>query len=226
MAVASKSVSAIVERIVYGYVRRIESESSVTIPLDIKHIVVWFAMIEFISMARTDHFKIENNGMTVTNIKQCDYKNHTIICNQSIDSTMGGIFKWKFEIKMNEKATSSSIYFGFTTEKFDKLDKDFKQNWNSYAINNKGVMWRGRVLNIKYQNDIRYTFNNGDVVTLILNTMNKHTSIQVNDKKEQMIHQNVRKAKRFKIKMVIQLKNVGDSVTLLKYSERMAVNTV
>ena len=217
-------INPIVERLIFGYLRRIESSHGIVVPLEIKYIFAQYAILEFISIARFDHFEITNNALTVKNIKDCDFKDHTIICNEWVDSMVNGIYKWTFKIRLKNNIQNvdnnlSRVFLGFITSTFDKSDKDFKQKWNSFAIGNKGTTWRGGILNIKYQNDVRYMFNDGDKVTLILDTMDKDICLQINQLPQQkQIHKNIKKAKNLKHKLVIQLKYKGDHVTLLKYS--------
>ena len=112
--------------------RRIESSHGIVVPLEIKYIFAQYAILEFISIARFDHFEITNNALTVGNVKDFDFKDSSIICNERVASMINGIYKWTFQINLRNNIQNvddnlSIVFLGFITSTFDKSDTDFKQ---------------------------------------------------------------------------------------------------
>ena len=201
---------------VFGFVRHIEQSSNIgNIPIAIYYLcLAFYYHLRFV--ARKDRFKISHDGLTITNINTCSFKDHTIFLNQCINSQSSKIIKWKFKIN---QTGGYRIYFGLVSKISQKsLISDFTniQNCPNYAVSNDngrfidGTEYEGPPLN-----DYKYT--TGDQITYTLNLKNQTFSCQINHASDIICFNYIECDKNIDYTLVLQLSKEGDSVSLLDF---------
>ena len=94
MSLLNKNIDERSKNIVFGYIHEIEQLFKLEIPPLVVHLcLVFYFMDEFFAKVRDDFFKLSQNKLKVRNIHECGF-DHTIFCNQWIESTSKCIVKW------------------------------------------------------------------------------------------------------------------------------------
>eukprot|EP01084_Bolivina_argentea_P167324 290415_1 len=224
---SSKQSSKRTKLIVFGYIHEHEAAESINnIPLLISYMCLSYCphdmhVIEFFSKARNDYFEISKDKLTVTNIgKHCHKSIHTIYCNKSIDSTSNIIVKWKFYIKKFD--SSYKLYFALTSinenEKEGFCLKSVMQNKPYYEVDSNGYKYSDN----KVCGTCFNLISSGDTVELTLDLTNLFHgifSMQINNRKQLVLFDDIKTGKNIKYKMALQLHPANSSVTLKSYDE-------
>ena len=118
--------------VVFGYLRL----QNLNIPKEITLICLKYynENIEWFSGFRDDCFKVSDDKMKITSIKNCDFDEHSIFGNVWIPSTSKTISKWTLILNAIMPIQDiDGIYFGFAS-KYDTTS-DLKRKHKDYIPN-------------------------------------------------------------------------------------------
>eukprot|EP01084_Bolivina_argentea_P118376 210050_1 len=196
---------------VFGYIRESESKLELPpIPMLISYICLsYYYFADFFSKAREDHFKISNDKLTITNIKYCDYRNHSIFLNEWIDATSNTIVTWTFTFK-----NTNDVIVGLALE--EDINEDFCFGKKpTYAI----ASWGGNFLNgMMRGNFTQPVFGGNDNVEFVLNLKNGTFGCRIGNKPINIAFENVSRHNGIKYKLAMQLRTIEDAVTIMNFS--------
>eukprot|EP01084_Bolivina_argentea_P173912 301254_1 len=215
---SSKQASNRVKSLVFGYIREHESLESINIPSLISYTCLTYYFVhEFFSKAREDHFKISDDKMMVTKIEGNGHLDHTIYCNQWINTSSNIIAKWTFSVQNDSNV--KSMYFGLASN--DKIiDEDFcsQDNGPCYEISSAGDKF-SHTFPGGYPLGSEFGWHSNGTITFILDLTNLTFAIQINDEKPKAIFNDIEKGNDIKYKMAVQLCDKNDCVILKEYEE-------
>ena len=206
------------EHIVFGYLRNMDSIFSLSshIPPLVSHLCLRFYYIfECIDRVRTDCFKISDDRLTVTNIKQCGY-DHTIFLCKWIESTSKSIVTWKFE--RNGTDSVGTIGFGIISIDEESLLKiDFCSTLPKYEPNYSVYDVGYKFKHGKSEKNMSHHVIHKNVATFILNLSDATFSCLDAKGDIMILFEDVRIAQDIKYKFVVQIRYQGDYIKLIDH---------
>ena len=171
--------------------------------------------IEWFGGFRDDCFKLSDDKMTITNIKSCNFANHTIFGNVWIPSTSKTISKWTLKINtMND-----DVYIGFASkydinDDFIHFNKTYENHTPNYAIGDAGFIFQ----NGEYVYSRRAPkFKEGSAVTLTLDLVDAQVRMKVDDQSDLVIADRIEINENVRYIFAMQMSLEGDSVTLTRF---------
>eukprot|EP01084_Bolivina_argentea_P136836 241012_1 len=161
-----------------------------------------------------DHFEIIGSKVTISNDKCQITSNifHPWSCYGSlnIQSTEKMTHSWLF--KINER--KSSMVFGIDESSAKSINAFFYQKQtHNYGYNHGG----GKCSRNKYEG-YGIGFHTNDTVKIILDLSSRTLAFELNGETQGICYNNIKVGKNIIYKMVVCIRDKGDSVTLLKYT--------
>ena len=210
-----KNARQITIDVVFGYFRL----QNLNIPKGIKLICLKYynENIEWFSGFREDCFKVSDDKMTITNIKNCDFDNHTIFGNVWIPSTSKTVSKWTLNITTNKM--NDAMYIGFAS-KYDINDDFIKTHVDhtpNYAIGNAGFIFQNGEYVYSPQTPLAPKFREGSAVTLTLNLVDAQVRIKVDDQSDVVIADEIEINKHIRYIFAMQIRRIQNCVTLRNF---------
>lgn len=206
---------------VFGYVRRIEKELIKTnnIPIAITHLfLAYYYFPEYFDKAREDSFEISEDKLTITSIKFCQFGDHTIFMKYRIDSLSNRTIKWTFKLnKLGVYSDYHPMYFGLVSCSYSDilLQGDFSTSKRpNYSISCDGARTANYIHRTKIEG---LSFDEEDTVTFTLNLPQSSFSCTINNNKDTVIYDDIKKETDIYYTFVMQLQNKDDSITLLNF---------
>ena len=219
-----KSLDNLSKKLVFGYVRKVEKEFNISaVPLLILYkILGYFYLYEYFEKCGDD-LNISDHKMTVTKISEVD--GHSWADNNAYGSLWfkskgNEIATWKFKInKMGDE--NHEIYFALVSKDI-RLNKDAYNSKDKpmYSLSNEGE-------DMPFYGEGDYHFpeftlenvsNDGDEVSIRLNTKNRSIKWQIGKENEyEMLFSGIEQEDNISYKLAISLHSITNSISLIDF---------
>ena len=221
----AKSADSRSKRIIHGYIHR--SEIQLKLPeiasLIINIILGFYYSGEFISKFLDKYFEVSQDKLTITNLREIEFEEHTIYLNQWIESMSKAIVRWTFKINAMSNHNRTRIFFGFASkERPSEYDftTDKCEFIPNYSISNYSSPWiDGRTTNINVP--MQYEMRKDDLVSFTLDLVSKKWKCRIHGKTDELEICDVKTSDNIRYKFVLQIACVGDSITLVNYDHSL-----
>ena len=212
---------------VFGYVRRIQKESSLNIPVLIHYLCLNFYFHGEYFDKCGDKMAISNGLMTLTKISPHSDWDNTCYGKTWIKSNIKQIAQWIFKIDtmikpINDEMDQIFIYF---LSKDNKTNKDCGVGEDNpyFGFSNGGDQDWERIDGVNLEKEEqplqKFTFKHKDTISVVLDTKNgKITAKKQDDHEMKIIYDDIDMDQSIKYKLGVQLRNQYTSITLLNFS--------
>ena len=204
-----------------GYTREIEKSVSIHIPSVIPSLcLLYYYQRDYIERA-DENYEISNDKLSVTCVETHVWKK-SVFLHEWIESMSNKIVKWTFYIDIN---TSGQDYGGLKfvlSSKDEDLPIRFSARtgnpFQTYTFYNNGNYRVCGVFENAPESECKYRrFTTGDTVIYTLDLKAQQLKCKINDYNE-FIAATIKVANDIKYKMIMQINDRGDKITLIDYS--------
>ena len=205
---------------VFGYAKRVQKESSLTIPLMINYLcLAYYFHGEYFEKCG-NNLEISNGAVTLTKIGKSRNWRDTAYGKIWIKSNMKQVASWKFRIDKipdyDEFLADLYIYFvSHATRMNDDCaafaDRPF------YGFDNKGASDASGIAGVEPKCDGIPEFNQGDIIIISLDTSQAIIQVKIRDEDAQIIYRNIYINDQIQYKIAVQLWGQNTSITLLDF---------
>ena len=211
---------------VFGYIRRVQNESDINIPMMINYLcLVYFFHGEFFVKCG-DNLQISDGDMTLTKIGLNEDWKDTAYCKKWVQSNIKQLTTWKFKIDCipSNDTEYGSIWIYFVSGDH-AINNDCGFCWKDrpfYGFNNKGLTDFESLLNPQNINcGERIMFEQNDILTVSLDTSKRMITARIQNQDMLIIKKDIDIDSNIKYQIAVQLRERNTAITLLDFTSEL-----